>query len=109
MGINEKNSRWRDKGTEIKQSIKAQLIYLTGKILKVLNVGAFLTNKYNDVDLVTIEFELIQNEIDIDSIEEIKWRESEKEYLGFGVLVANDKINELVQAVKQLNKKLEKK
>ena len=53
------------------------------------------------------EFKLIEDEtIDIDNIEEIKWRESEKEHLEYGVLVANDKINELVQAVKQLNKEI---
>ena len=48
----------------------------------------------------------MEEDIDIDSTEEIKWRENEKEHLGFGVLVANDKINELVQAVKQLNKEI---
>ena len=51
--------------------MKAQLIYLTGEILKILNVGAFLTNKYNDANLVTVEFELIQDEINIDSIEKL--------------------------------------
>lgn len=60
---------------------------------------AILTNLNTD-------FELIEDEIDIDGIEEIKWRESDKEYLGYGVLVVNDKINELIQALKQLNKEI---
>lgn len=50
-------------------------------------------------------FELIEDEIDIDSIEEIKFRPSDKEYLGFCGLIFEEKINKLVQAVKQLNKK----
>lgn len=80
--------------------MKAQLIYLTGEILKILNVGAFLTNKYNDADLVTVELELIQDEIDIDSIKEME------------LDVIDDVtyyINDLIKAVKQLNKKLEEK
>lgn len=60
----------------------------------------------NLIALLNDKFELIEDEIDIDNIEEIKWRESEKEHLGYGVLVANDKINELVQAVKQLGKRV---
>ena len=103
MGINENDSRWRDKETEIKQSVKAQLIYLTGKILKILNIGVFLTNQDNDIDLVTEKFELIQDEIDIDSIEEYKQEHKER---CIDIDIRN-KINELVQAVKQLNKKLE--
>ena len=62
---------------------------------------------YSTNDFLNWNVELIEDyTIDIDSIEEIKWRESEKEHLGYGVLVANDKINELVQAVKQLNKEI---
>lgn len=117
MGINEKNSRWRNKGTEIKQSVKAQLIYLTEKILKILNIGAFLTNKYNDIDLVTVEFELIQDEIDIDSIEKLSKiaytkinlntkRSKDVEFTDKEIILA-EKINQLIKAVKQLNKKLE--
>lgn len=83
--------------------MKAQLIYLTGKILKILNIGFFLTNKYNDANLVTAEFELIQDEIDIDSIENYKQEHKER---CIDIDIRN-KINELVQAVKQLNKKLE--
>lgn len=69
------------------------------------DIGIY-NSKLDNLQIIYGDFELIEDEIDIDSIEEIKWRESEKEYLGFGVLVANDKINELVQAVKQLNKEI---
>lgn len=63
---------------------------------------------FNTEELLSMEVELIEDEIDIDSIEEIKWKESDKEHLGYGVLVANDKINELVQAVKQIDKRVKK-
>lgn len=86
-------------------------------IVKLLDEIVFYTNDslwYEGDDeelcastIIESEFELIEDEtIDIDNIEEIKWRESEKEYLGYGVLVANEKINKLVQAVKQLNKEI---
>ena len=54
------------------------------------------------------EFELIQDEIDIDSIEEIKLRPSDREYLSFAGLIFEEKINKLVQAVKQIDKKVKK-
>lgn len=99
--------------------MKAQLIYLTGEILKILNVGAFFTNKYDDANLVTVELELIQDEIDIDSIEELgkiayteinlnTKRNKDIEFTDKETILV-EKINELVQAVKQLNKKLEEK
>lgn len=63
---------------------------------------------YSTNDFLNWNVELIEDEIDIDNIEEIKWKESDKEHLGYGVLVANDKINELVQAVKQIDKRVKK-
>lgn len=66
----------------------------------------WLLSDGTDMSFLNEEVELIEDEVDIDGIEEIKWRESDKEYLGYGVLVANDKINELVHAVKQLNKEI---
>ena len=46
---------------------------------------------------LTWDFELIEDEIDIDNIIENKWMTSSER---------NSKINQLVQAVKQLNKKV---
>ena len=56
----------------------------------------------------TIPVSLVQkqDEIDIDSIEEIKLRPSDREHLSFGGLIFEEKINKLVQAVKQLNKEV---
>lgn len=65
-----------------------------------------LSTVFNTPEFLQMEVKVIEDEVDIDNIEEIKWRESEKEHLGYGVLVANEKINELVQAVKQLNKEI---
>ena len=70
-----------------------------------MNIGYFLTNKYCDLSLATTEFELIQDEINIDSIEEYKQEHTER---CIDIDIRN-KINELVKAVKQLNKKLEEK
>ena len=57
----------------------------------------------------TVEIIEEQQDIDIQEIEEIKFRESDKEHLGFGVDLAHSKINELVQAVKQLDKNIKDK
>ena len=54
------------------------------------------------------EFELIEDEIDIDSIEEIKLRPSDREHLSFAGLIFEEKINKLVQAVKQIDKRVKK-
>ena len=54
------------------------------------------------------EFELIEDETDIDSIEEIKLRPSDREHLSFGGLIFEEKINKLVQAVKQIDKRVKK-
>ena len=59
-------------------------------------------------DITEEDFEIVQkqDEIDIDSIEEIKLRPSDREHLSFGGLIFEEKINKLVQAVKQLNKEV---
>lgn len=63
---------------------------------------------FNILSIVNKDFEIVQKqeEIDIDSIEEIKLRPSDREHLSFGGLIFEEKINKLVQAVKQLNKKV---
>lgn len=53
-------------------------------------------------DILDYEFKILENEIDIDNIEEI----DEERYIITDVL---KKINELIQAVKQLDKKLKEK
>lgn len=65
---------------------------------------------FNILSIVNKDFEIVQKqeEIDIDSIEEIKLRPSDREHLSFGGLIFEEKINKLVQAVKQLNKKVKK-
>lgn len=63
---------------------------------------------FNILSIVNKDFEIVQKqeEIDIDSIEKIKLRPSDREHLSFGGLIFEEKINKLVQAVKQLNKKV---
>lgn len=57
---------------------------------------------FNTGELLSLEVELIEDEIDIDSIEKL---ESITNNIDGTVCIMN-KINELVQAVKQLNKKV---
>lgn len=57
---------------------------------------------FNTGELLSMEVELIEDEIDIDSIGELK---SVANNIDGTVCILN-KINELVQAVKQLNKKV---
>lgn len=63
---------------------------------------------FNILSIVNKDFEIVQKqeEIDIDSIEELKLRPSDREHLSFGGLIFEEKINELVQAVKQLKKEV---
>lgn len=63
---------------------------------------------FNILSIVNKDFEIVQKqeEIDIDSIEEIKLRPLDREHLSFGGLIFEEKINKLVQAVKQLNKEV---
>lgn len=101
---------------EIKDGSKIEIIGRFGGELKgsyfIYNEGAFEYNIYtpkNKIyeelsirDILDYKFKILENEIDIDNIEEI----DEERYIITDVL---KKINELVQAVKQLNKKLEEK
>lgn len=82
------------------------IIYIfDGKNFKNTGLDLFLINAHNDITIATTEFELIQDEIDIDSIEDYK-QEHKERCIDIDII---NKINELVQAVKQLNKKLEEK
>lgn len=57
---------------------------------------------FNTGELLSMEVELIEDEIDIDSIEELKSVTNNID----GTICIMNKINELVQAVKQLNKEV---
>lgn len=57
---------------------------------------------FNTGELLSMEVELIEDEIDIDSIGELKSVTNNID----GTVCIMNKINELVQAVKQLNKKV---
>lgn len=61
-----------------------------------------LCTTFNTGELLSMEVELIEDEIDIDSIGELKSVTNNID----GTVCIMNKINELVQAVKQLNKKV---
>lgn len=62
----------------------------------------FMNEEFSDREYAMLDFELIEDEIDIDSIEEYKQEHTER---CIDIDVRN-KINELVQAAKQLNKEI---
>lgn len=62
----------------------------------------FMNEEFSDREYAMLDFELIEDEIDIDSIEDYKQEHTER---CIDVDVRN-KINELVRAVKQLNKEV---
>lgn len=68
----------------------------------------FMNEEFSDREYAMLDFELIEDEIDIDSIEEITVNENYS-----STIINEDNIhllfeqqNKLVQAVKQLNKKV---
>ena len=68
------------------------------------NTGYYLTDIYNDIDFATAKFELIEDEINIDSIEEYKQEHTER---CIDIDIRN-KMNEILQAVKQLNERVKR-
>ena len=74
-----------------------------------------LTGRFGGTNLIALlndDFELIEDEKDIDDIddiEEVDEYKNEMAYDWFDVQDMSIKINELIKAVKQLNKKLEEK
>lgn len=79
-----------------------------GDFVNKNNENDRLFEEYDTLDLGCRDFELLSEEIDIDSIEE--YLENEIEYMCLDkVKPLAYKINELIKAVKQLNKKLEEK
>lgn len=61
---------------------------------------------FNTGELLSMEVELIEDEIDIDSIGELGIYEKDKKFYSPIIIDNRIKINELVQAVKQLNKEV---
>ena len=61
---------------------------------------------FNTGELLSMEVELIEDEIDIDSIEELGIYEKDKKVYSPIIIDNRIKINELVQAVKQINKEI---
>lgn len=94
---------------EIKKNQKIKMIFNDNSEVIFIFDGVDIINDtyieifdiYEMKEILRTDFELIQDEIDIDSIEEL---EGIVEYS-----TERDTINKLVQAVKQLNKKLEEK
>ncbi len=83
-------------------------IYWNGENFKYISNKRNIMVDYADVELVNGTFELIEDEIDIDSIQKIELRENS------GCEIINEdnikllfkQQNEILQAVKQLNKKV---
>ena len=68
------------------------------------STGYYLTGIYNDIDFATAKFELIEDEIDIDNIEEYKQEHTER---CIDIDIRN-KINELIKVVKQIDRRVKK-
>ncbi len=71
-------------------------------IVKYKEEHITLFNTYKAKEIAMSDFELIENKIDIDSIEELKSVTNNID----GTVCIMNKMNELVQAVKQLNKEV---
>ena len=61
-----------------------------------------MNEEFSDREYAMLDFELIEDEIDIDSIGELKSVTNNID----GIVCIMNKINELVQAVKQINKEV---
>lgn len=93
---------------EIKEGSKIKInediyIFCEGNFMSD-STGYYLTGIYNDIDFATAKFELIEDEIDIDNIEEYKQEHTER---CIDIDIRN-KINELIKAVKQIDKRIKK-
>lgn len=73
-------------------------------IVKYKEEHITLFNTYKAKEIAMSDFEIIENKIDIDSIGELKSVTNNID----GTVCIMNKINELVQAVKQLNKEVKK-
>lgn len=90
------------KGTKFKDKDKKEVEW-NGNNLVCIDLGENYMCTISDIYFINEEFELIEDEIDIDSIEEYKQEHTER---CIDIDIRN-KINEILQAVKQINKKVE--
>ena len=93
---------------EIKEGSKIKInediyIFCEGNFISDSTIN-FLTGIYNDIDFATAKFELIEDEIDIDNIEEYKQEHTER---CIDIDIRN-KINELIKVVKQIDRRVKK-
>ena len=89
----------------------------TYRCFERVDYDCFLTEDYDDIRLATTEFELIEDEKDIDNIKEIYINDKTKSVgedaianwtgRNLDITFAN-KINEILQAVKQIDKRVKK-
>lgn len=86
----------------IKDFSNNKIIYFNGNDLWCENNGAPVFDTMYLINFLNYTFELIEDEIDIDSIEDYKQEHTERCI----DVDARNKINELVRAVKQLNKEV---
>lgn len=83
------------------------IVYFDGINLREDNAeGHYFTEIIDDLEFSKLKFELIEDEIDIDNIEELDTYETVETYDWQDVDTNRMTINELVQAVKQLNKEI---
>ncbi len=75
-------------------------------IVKYQEEHITLFNTYKAKEIAMSDFELIEDEIDIDSIEELGIYEKDKKVYSPIIIDNRIKINKLVQAVKQINKEV---
>ena len=93
---------------EIKEGSKIKIngdifIFCEGNFMSD-STGYYLTGIYNDIVFATAKFELIEDEIDIDNIEEYKQEHTER---CIDIDIRN-KINELIKVVKQIDRRVKK-
>lgn len=102
----DKSMKMKYKGYEIMKAVSEGKLNLEQKVsttsLEYKNCTIEFVLKDIAFNIMDLDFELIEDEIDIDSIEELKSVTNNID----GTICIMNKINELVQAVKQLNKEV---
>lgn len=95
-------------GTKLKDLSNCETVVFDGENFVYEIKADYLSNMYDDIIFATLDFELIEDEIDIQSIEECDIPINMKE-IDHMLIDMQDKINELVEAVKQLDRNKEDK
>ena len=104
------------KGSKIKNNSN-MIFEFNGSNFRSVDNCDFLVDDYDEIDFVTTEFELIEDETDIDNIKELYINDKTKSVgkdaienwtgRSLDITFAN-KINEILQSVKQIDKRLKK-